>query len=69
VIELRNHILEVIDRAKVTLKQLQSLSGSLLFVSKTLPAGRVFFFMSYLWFNVWSGKAPLFGANNQGNQN
>lgn len=42
VVELHEHIMEVQDKKKITLKQLQSLSGSLAFITEALPAGSAF---------------------------
>lgn len=42
VVELQEHIMELQDKKTITLKQLQSLAGSLSFITKALPAGRAF---------------------------
>lgn len=39
---LKKDILQIQGKSKVTLKQLQSLAGSLAFVTRALPAGRTF---------------------------
>lgn len=42
VVELQEHIMEVQDKKKITLKQLRSLAGFLAFITYALPAGRAF---------------------------
>jgi hypothetical protein len=47
-LELKSKIKFVLGRKKVTLRDLQSLCGSLAFCSKALPAGRAFSRRIYL---------------------
>ena len=47
-LELKSKIKFVLGRKKVTLRDLQSLCGSLVFCSKALPAGRAFSRRIYL---------------------
>lgn len=46
---LKKDILQIQGKSKVTLKQLQSLAGSLAFVTRALPAGRTFTCRIYVW--------------------
>ena len=39
---LQSQILEIQGKSKITLRQLQSLAGSLAYISKVLPVGRAF---------------------------